>query len=290
VVGRIVYRKNEETQMRKGKGKKTIPFAWEDPSAFYAADKPYVTRKSLDEAMAANGRDLGWLLNRESIPSAQVIVANPNHRGWQLVIPCTTGKDKKTYDHRQLELADLSSDTLRALVPPVPLPWRQQEIDGWASPRAAGPANGATAFVQSAVRLLTHTDWAVLASAAYRPMHGSPAAFDLLSGLLWALRGRKVPGLPSRHVAWLVLKLMSVVPSHLRVLRRHATFCPLDVLPKRQLDKRRGERSPYPVSLPRGQRLEAGLRGAIDQHLRQRAPTPIDWSSLCYRLDRLLDR
>ncbi len=289
VVGPIVYAKNENTKSNK-KGGKTIPFVWQDPSAYYDPDAPYVTIKSHAEEFAATGADLIGLVDKsDSRPTAAVLRGNPGHCGWRLVVPCTDLR-KKTYDHRQVELADLSSDTLRALVPPAPLPWRQQEIDGWASRRAAGPANGATAFVQSAVRLLTYTDWAVLASAAYRPMHDSPAAFDLLSGLLWALRGRKVPGLPSRNVAWLVLKFMSVVPSHLRVLHQHATFCPLDELAKRQPDKRRDERSPYPVSLPRGQRLEAALRGAIDQHLRQRAATPIDWSSLCYRLDRLLDR
>jgi hypothetical protein len=76
------------------------------------------------------------------------------------------------------------------------------------------------------------------------------------------------------------------------VLTRSARFCPLDALPKRQIDERRGERgvrSPYPLSLPRGQRLEAALRGEIYRHLTQRAAAPIHWPRLCHRLDGLLD-
>jgi hypothetical protein len=292
VVGRIVYAKNENTKLNK-KGAKTIPFIWQDPSAFYRSDTPYITIKSYDEVLARDGRDLAGLIGQDgSQPVSMVLKDNPAHEGWRLVIPCTNPANNKTYDHRQIELANLSADALRALVPAAPLPWRQRGVDGWTERRTASPANGAKAFVRSAVRLLTHADWAVLASAVYRQMHESPAAFDLLSGLLWALRDRKAPGLPSRNVAWLLLKLMGAAPSHARLLCHNARFCPLDMLPKRQLEQRRGKRDPlslYPVSMPGGQRLEAALRDAIDRHLRQRNPAPIDWPSLCYRLGRLLD-
>ncbi|MDI6450518.1 type I-E CRISPR-associated protein Cse1/CasA [Anaerobaca lacustris] len=292
VVGPVFYAKNENTQLTK-KGRKTIPFIWQDPSAFYDPDAPYVAIKSYDEEFSARGRDLiGLIGSKDARPTAAVLQSNIKHHGWRLVVPCTNPANNKTYDHRQLEVASLSSDVLRDLVPAAPLPWRQQEVDGWTSRNAARLPNGATVFVQSAIRLLTHADWTVLACAAYRPMHESPAAFDLLSGLLWALRGRKVSRLPSRNVAWLILKLMGAVPSDVRVLRHKSTFCPLDVLPKRQLERRggRGARSPYPVSLPRGPRLEAALRSAIAENMRKRTPEPIDWAGLCCALDELLSQ
>jgi hypothetical protein len=92
-------------------------------------------------------------------------------------------------------------------------------------------------------------------------------------------------------VAWLVLKLMAAAPSSARVLHSDAVFCLLGVLPRRQLDERRKDRSaasPYPVSFPRGSRLEADLRDAIDSNMRQRTPKQIDWEGLCFGLDQLL--
>jgi hypothetical protein len=122
-------------------------------------------------------------------------------------------------------------------------------------------------------------------------MHDSPAAFDLLSGLLWSLRD-KVPGLPSRNVAWLVLKLMATVPARARVPYADADFCPLRSLPKRQIDERRKDRartSSYPVSFSRGHRLEADLRNEIDKNMRKRTPKRIDWAGLCHSLNQLID-
>jgi len=85
---------------------------------------------------------------------------------------------------------------------------------------------------------------------------------------------------------------MSAVPSRARTVRPNATFCPLDLLPKRQLQRRggRGARSPYPVSLPRGQRLEAALCSAIAENMGKRTPEPIDWADLCHALDKLLNQ
>ena len=122
-------------------------------------------------------------------------------------------------------------------------------------------------------------------------MNLAPAAFDVLSGLLWALRP-KVRGLPYRNVAWLVLKLMATVPPYARVYRADATFSPLRMLPKRQIRERRKDRSvrsPYPLSFPRGRRLEADLRSALDKNLRRRRPEAIDWPGLCQSLQQLLD-
>jgi hypothetical protein len=122
-------------------------------------------------------------------------------------------------------------------------------------------------------------------------MHDSPAAFDVFAGLYWGLRDKRIGGLPSRNVAWLMLKLMAAVPARVRVLHPGAKFSPLedlDALPKRQ-PKERGGTSLYPVSFPRGERLEAALRGALDHNLRNRNPEPVDWIGLCHSLNQLLD-
>lgn len=289
-VGPIVYLKNETTITRKGKGKKTIPFAWQDPSAFYSPNEPYTTIKSTREKPAAEGGDLTRLFDEEKAPTSTIVAANPDHQGWHLVV-CATDK-AKTFDHRQLEFTSLSADAVRSALPASVSPRSPRGLDGWAEPQRATGAGGATRFVQVAVRLLAQADWADLSAAAYREMHDSPAAFDILSGLLWALRDKKVKGLPSRNVAWLVLKLMAAVPPRARVAHTDATFCPLRSLPKRKTDKRRKQRgvaSYYPVSFPRGNRLEADLRSALDGNARRRTPERIDWADLCHSLDQLLD-
>jgi hypothetical protein len=289
VVGPIVYAKNDRTKQNK-KGNKSIPFQWQDPAAFYPADKPYTTIKSYDEELAASGRDLVALTGTEK-PASFVARANPDHRDWLLIIPCTNPANNKTFDHRIMELTSVSADALRASLPAVPIELRA-ELNGWTEPSTLRVTAGASHFVRAAALLLTAADWAILSTAAFREMNDSPAAFDILSGLLWSLRGRKVAGLPSRNVAWLILKFMASVPSHARMLYANARFCPISELPKQQLDERRGDRakrSRYPVSFPRGHRLEGELRSALDRHLRQRGAGPIDWAGLCSRLDQMLD-
>ena len=292
VVGPIVYAKNENTKSNK-QGTKTRPFQMRDPSAFYsyAPDAAYVTSKSYDERSAAIGRDLASLREQKaSLPCSALLTANPEHRRWRIVIPCTDPKNNKTFDHRQIDLPNLAPEAINAIVPSEPAPARQQAINGWEEPPTPPTPSGALAFVRASLRLLSQGDWTVLAGAANRQVHDSPSAFDLLSGLLWSLRARKVAGLPSRNVAWLVLKLMAGVPSRARVIRDNAHFCPLRQLPKRQPDELRkghADRSPYPVSLARGQRLEAALRQEITFHLRRRVAVPIDWQGLCNRLNQL---
>lgn len=289
VVGPIVYAKNDRTKQNK-EGHKAIPFQWQDPAAFYSADKPYTTIKSYDEELAASGHDLAALTGAEE-PASLIARENPEHRAWLLIIPCTNPANNKTFDHRTMELPCLSAEALHAALPAAPSE-PPPGLDGWTQPPKLTAAGGAGRFVRAAARLLTPADWAVLSAAAFREMHHSPAAFDVLSGLLWSLRGRKVAGLPSRNVAWLILKLMAFVPSQARMLYANARFCPLRELPKRQLDERRGDRatrSPYPVSFPRGHRLESELRRALNRHLRQRGAEPVDWAGLCSRLDQMLD-
>ena len=291
-VGPIKYLKNEKTNAQKGKDNKTIPFTWHDPSAFYAADRPYATKKSCDEKRAKSGDDLSCLLSREAAPEAAVVVGNPDHQEWLIVIPCTTGKDKKTFDNRQLELTGAFLDAVRSnLRAPAPPP-RRRGLDGWKQPRPAPRNGGTAAFVRAAARFLTPGDWAVMSAAAYQQMHDSPAAFDLFSGLLWPLRG-KVAGLPSKNALWLVLKLMAVVPSRARRPVANPVYNPLQCLPTRQRKGRREDRSgasiSYPVSFPRGLRLEAVLRSKLESNMRKRKPEPVDWPGLCHGLNQLID-
>jgi hypothetical protein len=286
-VGPIVYLKNENTKKRLDRNL----FEWKDSAAFYAADVPYKTMKSTKEDLAASDRDLRRLLEPDAAPKATVVTENPDHQGWCLIIPCTDPANNKSNDHRQIEFSSLSPDTIRSKLPVSVPTSRPKGLDGWAEPRRSARAGGCSWFVQAAARLLTYGDWAALSSAAYQDMHDSPAAFDILSGLLWSLRG-KVAGLPSRNVAWLVLKMMAGVSPHARVFQPDAVFCPLRPLAKRQIDERRKDQpraSPYPVSFPRGQRLEASLRSELDKNLRKRTPEAIDWAGLCFGLDQLLD-
>jgi hypothetical protein len=290
LVGPIVYSKNEETKSNK-KGKENIPFAWKDPAAFYEADTPYVTVKSGNEMDAASGMDARRAFGEGNTTiSSAVVEANRAHLGWRLIIPCTNPANNKTFDHRQLFLSAICSSAVDAVLPHKAPPIAEPGIDGWSSP-TAGKRGGSFGFVRAAKQLLTASDWAALAAAAHRPMHDSPEAFDILAGLFWSLRRRKVRGLPSRNVAWLVLKLMASVPSRARDCCEDGCYCPLNKLPKRQPRPRRGDsvRSPYPVAFPRGDLLEAVLRDAILKHLKTRSPGPIDWSGLCDRLNQLTD-
>ncbi len=294
-VGRIVYMKNENTKKRPDKKL----FEWTDPAAFYAAydaskkynqDKnaPYKTIKSSQENLAAGNRDLP---DPQKNCKPIVFAQNPGHEGWLLVVPCTNPANNKTFDHRQIELTSLSPDAIPSTLPTDKWLERAKGLDGWNEPKVSRP-QGIKLFVQAAVGLLTYSDWAALSNAAYRGMQYSPAAFDVLSGLYWGVRDKKVKGLPSRGVAWLMLKLMAAVPARVRILDPNAQFCPILSLQKRQLNERRKgppAASPYPVSFPRGQRLEAAVRAALDSNMRKRNPRPVDWIGLCYRLEQLLD-
>ena len=289
-VGEIVYKKNENTKLIK-KGNKSIPFSWRDPSAFYPTTE-YTTVRSYSEVDAMDSKDLNLLLEKETgkkkreRPQSIVVEKNVGHQGWHLIVPCTNPANNKTFDHRQLELKSLSPVTIRPLLPYV-RPSSRQGLDGWKQPRQSQP-QGTKQFVLLAGRLLTHADWATLSNAAFREMHDSPAAFDVLSGLYWGLRDKKINGIPSRNVAWLMLKLMAAVPTNVRIVHSNAKFSPLQMLPKRQINER-GRTSPYPVSFPRGPRLEAALRDALDGNMRRRYPEPVDWIGLCSGLDQLLD-
>jgi hypothetical protein len=283
----IVYLKNEHTKTIK-KGGKSIPFRWTDPAAFYT-DDDYKTVKSVNEHDATDNRDLRWLAGARSL----VVAANERHRGWMLIVPCTNPANNKTFDHRLIEADSLSLEAGSGIVPPTQPPRQvppQKGVDGWDSPKPGAPP-GIRRFVNAAEKLLTDGDWVALSNAAYRDMHDSPAAFDVFASLYWGLRDRKMGRLPSRNVAWLTLKLMAAVPARMRSIRAGARFSPLDVastLPKRQL-KERDRISLYPVSFPRGERLEAALRDALEGNMRKRSPATVDWAGLCHGLNQLLD-
>ena len=310
ILGPIVYKKNENTGKPPGGG----PFEWKDPAAFYGADKPdtaptregrrprkqrrratdepYTTAKSYDEESASDGSDVLAIVNEDVSLRATVGIDNPDHGEWQLVIPCTDPANNKTFAHREIDLSGLSADAVRSTVPAKPPDTPRGHRDGWTEPGPAPRAGRAARFVLAATRLLTEGDWAVLSAAAGREMNYSPAAFDVFSGVYWGLRQKKIALPRSRKALWLVLKLMAGVPARARVVREKAPFSPLSLLPKRQLEQRRREgciRSPYPVSLPAGHRLEADLRREIHKNLRKPTPDAIDWPGLCHGLDRLLD-
>lgn len=277
----IMFLKNEETKGKR-KGEKSVPFQWRDPAAFYGADY-YKTVKSANESAATDNRDLRFLAKSKS----SVVTANGSHRGWLLFVPCTNPLNKKSFDHRVVQVDALGSDAISALVHAAEPHRSPGSLDGWHVPRADHP-RGCALFVRAALALLTHGDWATLANAAYEDMQRSPAAFDIFAGVYWGLGDKKIPGLPSRNASWLVLKLMAAVPARLRALKPRANFNPLRTMPKQQISGNKGKIG-YPLSLPRGERLEAALRDGLHINTRKKVPEPVDWPGLCHGLDQLLD-
>jgi hypothetical protein len=288
-VGKIIYMKNDDTKKRSDKRL----FEWSDPAAFYAPydagkkydrekNAPYKTIKSSREELAALGRDLPNS-SRNCLPA--VSVQNSGHKNWLLTLPSTNPANNKTYDHRQVELTGLMPLTMRTPIPEAAV-YSRSGIDGWKTPEDKRH-EGAECFVQSAIKLLTHTDWVTLSNAAFYDMHHSPAAFDVFSGLYWGLVNKKIKYLPTRNTTWLMLKLMAAVPARTRIFRPDANFRPDLALPKRQINEC-NRASSYPVSFPRGIRLEADLREALITNLRKRNAELVDWVGLCNSLDQLI--
>ena len=275
VVGPIVYVKNAATKKRSD----GQPFEWRDPAAFYVAES-YVTVKSTETYMRL-GRDLAPLAATEGAAAA-VVNANPDHPGYSIVVPCTNPGNNKTFDHRLVHLDSFSPPALRVNALENPPDTNAGGFDGWTAPERR-PSRGVMYFVQAANHVLTHSDWLVLSAARYREMREAPEAFDVLTGLLWSLRGQ--PALPSKNTAWLLLKLMAEVPAVHRAVSTGPALCPLRLLPMRQIPK---GRSLYPLCLPRGNRLEAAFRNAIESLLRRRPPVRIDWPGFCHGLNELL--
>ena len=289
VVGRVCYQKNDATK----KPSKDKPFPWQDPAAFYPTDTPNNPMKSIDHIdgrTTVTGSDLRRLIKQDRLPPCQITTANPEHRGWILAIPCTTGMNAKTFDHRQIVLDTLGPDSVKDLVPPPESRDTEKNgRDGFGLSALETPSPGIRQLILAANRHLTHTDWVILGRAAFRSLHEVPAAFDLFAGIYWPLR-RQYVDFPARHTVWLLLKLMATVPETLRANSACAGFCPLSQLPRRQLiTPKNGRRaSPYPIGLPRGHQMEAALQMAIRANVRKRPPDQFDWAGFCNRLSKLI--
>lgn len=280
-VGPIVYEKNETT----GKTGSESDCVWTDPAAFYRSDKPHSTFRSGREHDGATGWDIRRLApiqTRKGVihpPTAMVQVRNSGHGNWLLVVPCTNPANNKSFDHRWIETP---------CVPPTPAPSGETAHSGdqpQAHPKPLRPhrvASGVHAFIRIAARL-THEDWSELRSAQLSSMQERTAAFDILTGILWGLRGR-VSGLPDRQAMWMTLKLMGFAGQR-RFLGRSAQP-PIrlwESLPRLQPGS--GTFKPgkvrYPVGVPRGRRLELELQRIIIAETKRNSDARIDWAGLC---------
>jgi len=295
-VGKIAYKKNDNTQ----KPQSEYRFIWRDPAAFYQDVPPdatkkereleYVTVKSANERTAfLEGDTISLLFPEEGpCPVAAVQRENPKHLGWGLFIPCTNAANNKAFDVRMIRVDEFSKASLEQIRLDMPekIP---KSLDGWRAP--PNPPSRSQAFIRATQRL-TDTDWASLASAD-RSMNKSPEAFDLFSGLYWGLRNKNRP-VPSRRVAWLILKLMASVPARLRTPASGEKWSPLDELKRRQplprADYRKGVLQEYPIRLPDTHRLEMQLREIFRTNTCREHPKPINWRLLSDQIDNLLGR
>lgn len=286
-IGLIAFAKNDRTH--KPSGRKC--FDWKDPAVFYepSRDGGDATFKSTKEVSATNNTDLRPLADMSRTIRSVVMDSRPEEADWSLFIACTDCKCK-TYDHRRIDGRGDVAAFVRALGEDAAGVPAKREADGWVPPPIR--RGGASAFVRAAVRWFDHADWSILSNAAFKRMRDAPAALDLMTGVLWSLRSLGIAGLPSRDACWLTLKLMASVPARSRLPVARAAFLPLDAIPKRQPDRanarrKRGALVSYPLSFPRGVRLESALRRAIDTNLRKKRPQTIDWAGLCHALSRL---
>jgi len=284
VVGPIVYEKNpackQEGDALQG---------WRDPAAFYKPED-HRTTKTSRESDAAVGDDLRRVFvqrfgkKTEPAPVSQVVLANPDHQGWLVVMPCTNPANNKSYDHRIQPLAELTGDApKRATGWDAGVPWQAGDERRLKPQDIRRPTNGMYRFV-SAVAQLDGTAWGILANAAGRSMDEDPAAFDIFTGVYWPLRN-KHSTLPSRNAAWMALKLMATagrgrpLPSN-----RSGSFQPwMHLNPAASPAKQKR----YPRAVPTGSRLEAELREIIRKSIAESPPKKIDWPGLCQFLNEV---
>ena len=278
-VGPIVFEKNDAC-------KKDVKRVWRDPAAFYSFKNgvPFATVKSGKEAIAAGGSDIRNLFQRtygkkvEPAPSSLVVDANSTHRLWYVVVPCTNPANNKSFDHRAVSITEFGGG------PPASEPGWPKDVPVIAGlrfnePLRIEPSPGMFAFVRGAAAL-TAADWSVIAGA--RSMDDDPAAFDVFTGIYWAMRN-KHPSLPCRPAAWAALKLMADA-GRLRPSGRSkgAKFRPWVQLPLHQpAAVTQDGIKRYPYSIPRGDRLESELRRLIRKCLSTRSAEAIDWPGTC---------
>ncbi len=292
LLGSVVIAANAETVQLKDPvtKKKQGVFKWRDPAAFYAEKKPFVTAKSNNEEMAAVQSDVASLFGRTKSDTqyrSLVQQANPTHRHWFVVIPCTDNK-AKPYDHRSASVEGFDgiahAQSVACLVGDQRAPNPLDAID-------TKPTSGSLAFVRAATTLDSGA-WGVLTSAAHRSMEEGTEAFDIFTGLHWPLRNR-YKSLPSRQAAWMVLKLMASAGKYrpMSGAAYRARFEPWTELPTKQLPskRRKGQAATYPRGLPTGDTLEAELRQIIRRFIARKPAAGIDWPGLCQFLNEVIE-
>jgi len=267
-LGPTVFLKNELTK-KPPKAPAGFNFPWHDPAAFYPIGpedpspkdrlRAVTTRKSTKESQAFTERDLAFLGDADNPVTCPVREANPGHKAWLLIIPCTDAANNKSYDVRAVRLSELTADALQQARTTLWAARGKQAMNGWRIPVHARRVSWA--FLRETHRL-SQVDWGILAAAANRTMDQSPEAFDLFSALYWRVRDRS-RAMPNRQSLWLVLKLMATTPSAQRTVETGGGFNPLRELPRRQTVKPPNRRTAvlreYPRSLPRGVALETAL-------------------------------
>lgn len=277
-IGPIVYEKNPACKQDGD-----LLQEWRDPAAFYKSED-HRTVKTGNEADATTGDDRRRLREQhfgkkvEPAPQARVMLANPDHSDWVLVMPCTNPANNKSFDHRIERVTTLAGPAPKRATQWFDLvPWQAIDERNLVPHAARRPSAGVLRFVSAAARLDIHS-WGVLANAAGRSMEQDPAAFDIFTGLYWPLRTRDT-SLPSRNAAWLCLKLMATA-GRARPSRgdRNAPFKPW----------LRIETAASPLTIhayrratPAGQSLEAELREIIRSELARNPATTVDWPGLC---------
>jgi hypothetical protein len=265
---------------------------WQDPAAFYTlkAGVPLTTVKSGKELIASTGGDLRNLFERRfgkkvnPAPSSLVVEANPDHRSWWVVVPCTN--KAKTYDHR--------AEAFDGEAPKLANGWPGDVVTDAGDPRAAdavalistSPSPGTTAFVRAA-STLDAVAWSLLSTA--RSMEDDSAAFDVFTSIYWPLRSRH-SSLPCKPAAWLALKLMAVARLFRPSIQRVGNFRPWEELQSHQPESkaRDGRVRRYPRAVPTGDVLETEMRQIIRKHASSKSTKGIDWPGTCQFLHEVL--
>ena len=258
-ISRISFKKNEAVKKPDGGGEKLKSFDWRDPAFFYRPEKTEPVRSG-DEQAAALSQDLKWLGD----------VQAPATGAWSAVIPCTNPANNKSFDHRRVEVqagtevrASMVEHHGAAACKLEAHPFEFAELPLW----SAAVRSAVERFIGAAVAALDETDWIALRRALGRSMHDAPEAFAIFSAVYWRVRSGGRSTL-RRDAAWMLLKLLALAPSaqrSARCTRRLEDL--LDALPMRQAHRTRSDaagKSPYPISQPRGLKLEKELEAAIE--------------------------
>lgn len=284
-VGPIVFEKNPNCGDSDAKN---FQASWMDPAAFYNAKG--ATVKTTKELTASTGNDRRSLFEQtfgkkiEPAPSSLITAANPTHRDWLAVFPCTNPANNKSYDHRLERFAEFEGEAPRRHQAwETRVAWEAGDVRAFHSfaDYSPNPTPGTREFVRAALKLDTDA-WAILRDARRRSMNHSTAAFDIFSSLYWPLRSR-YSGFPSRVAAWLFLKLAANARDGQRTQG--------NLEPWRQLRSQTNSATPtkaqYSRRPPPEQLLETELDAELQKALRT-VSANVDWTGLCQFLDDVL--